>query len=175
MPDQLRFVVFTPDLLDAVRDFDYGEEPFQKELADWMRADAVPALERGTKVWLYVNQVGEVVGYGSLGVTRWKYPDAASRKTELVIVPAVALRPVFWGKPEGPREERYSWQIMGHLLDGALAWPGKLPAVGLFVHPDNKAAIKLYQHFGFLPFSHFYTDPGTGVTYRSFVRPLVHA
>jgi GNAT superfamily N-acetyltransferase len=174
MPDLLRFVTFTPELLDEVRDFEYGDEPYQKELAAWMVNDAQTALQRGTKVWLYVNQAGEIVGYGSLGVTRWKYPDAAARKIEVVIVPAVALRKAFWGKPEGPPEERYSSQIMRHLLDEALAWPGRLPAVGLFVHPDNQAAIKLYQRFGFVPFSHSYTDPATGVTYRSFVRPLVH-
>jgi ribosomal protein S18 acetylase RimI-like enzyme len=174
MADLLRFVVFAPDLLDQVRDFDYGDEAYQKELADWMRNDAVPALGRGTKVWLYVNQAGEVVGYGSLGVTRWKYPEAASRKVELLVVPAVALRKTFWGKPAGAKEGRYSSQIMGHLLADALAWPGKLPAVGLFVHPHNQAAIQLYQRLGFRPFPHSYTDPVTGVTYRSFVRPLSH-
>src|SRR5947209_8281695 len=100
MADLLRFVVFTPDLLDLVRDFDYGNEPYQKELADWVRNEAATALERGTKVWLYVNQADEIVGYGSLGVTRWKYPDPSSRKAELVVIPAVAIRREFWGKPE---------------------------------------------------------------------------
>jgi GNAT superfamily N-acetyltransferase len=174
MPDLLRFVRFTPDLLGEVRDFDYGDEPYQRELADWMRNDAVQALERGTKIWLYVNQAVEIVGYGSLGVTRWKYPEPTSRRTELVIVPAVALRKAFWGKPDGPPEDRYSSQIMRHLLDEAGDWPGQLPAVALFVHPDNLAAIKLYERFGFRAFSHTYTDPATQGTYRSFVRPLVH-
>jgi ribosomal protein S18 acetylase RimI-like enzyme len=59
-------------------------------------------------------------------------------------------------------------------LDEAQAWPGRLPAVGLFVHADNHAAIRLYERFAFRPFSHTYTDPATGRTYRSFVRPLVH-
>jgi len=173
MPDQLRFVVFTPDLLDEVRDFEYGDEPYQKELADWMRNDAVAALQRGTKVWLYVNQAGDIVGYGSLGITRWKNPDPSSRKVEVVIVPAVALRKEFWGKPQGPSEERYSSQIMVHLLDEARDWPGEPPAVGLFVHPNNQAAIKLYERFGFRAFSHTYTDNATGVVYRSFIRPIV--
>jgi ribosomal protein S18 acetylase RimI-like enzyme len=174
MTDLLRFVVFTPDLLDEVRDFEYGSEPYQQELALWMQNDAIPALLRGTKIWLYVNQAGDIVGYGSLGITRWNYPDAAARKTALVIIPAVALSKEFWGKPDGPPQERYSSQILGHLLDEARNWPGQLPAVGLFVHPDNLAAIKLYERFGFLSFSHAYTDPQTGVIYRSFVRPLIH-
>jgi RimJ/RimL family protein N-acetyltransferase len=170
MPDLLRFVAFTPDLLEAVRDFDYGDESYQRDLAAWMREEAVTALERGTKVWLYVNQGDEVVGYGSLGLTRWKYPEPTSRRSELVIIPAVALRKIFWGKPE----DRYSSQIMRHLLEEAKAWPGQLPAMGLFVHPENHAAIRLYERFHFRPFSHTYTDAATGVTYRSFVRPLSH-
>ena len=43
MSDLLRFVVFTPDLLGEVQDFDCGDEPYQKDLADWMRKDAVRA------------------------------------------------------------------------------------------------------------------------------------
>jgi len=132
----------------------------------------VAALRRGTKVWLYLNQVGEFVGYGSLGVTRWKYPDSASPRTELVIVPAVALRKEFWRKPDGPSEERYSSQIMRHLLNVAAAWPGDPPAVSLFVHPDNHAAIKFYERFGFQPFFHTYTDRTTGIVYRSYTRPI---
>lgn len=101
----------------------------------------------------------------TLGVTRWQYPDATSRKTELVIVPAVAIRKEFWGSPAGPQDERYSSQIMRHLLDEARDWPGELPALGLFVHPDNQAAIKLYERFGFHAFSRTCTDTSTGVTY----------
>ncbi len=169
MSDRLRFVQFVPELLD----FDYGDEPYQKELADWMNSDVQAALAAGTKVWLYVNQAGEVVGYGSLGVTRWKYPEPASRRVEVAIIPAVAIRRQFWGKPDGAeKDDRYSTQIMNHLLDEAAAWPGQLPAVGLFVRADNKAAIKLYERFGFKPFHHVYTDPATGRAYLGFVRPL---
>jgi RimJ/RimL family protein N-acetyltransferase len=134
--------------------------------------EAIPALTRGTKVWLYANRAHDVVVYGSLGLTRWKYPDADSPKTGLVIIPAVAIRRRYWGKPEGVPEDRYSSQIMRYLIAEALAWPGSLPAVGLFVHPDNHAAIRLYERFGFGPFHHVYTDPGSQVTYRSMIRRL---
>jgi GNAT superfamily N-acetyltransferase len=138
-----------------------------------MRIDAVTSLERGVKVWLYLNEANEIVGFGALGVTRWKYPDPASRRVELVIIPAVALRKEFWGKPLGPTDQRYSSQIMQHLIGEALAWPGHPPVLGLFVHPDNHAAVRLYERFGFRPFSHTFTDQATGVTYRSYVRPLI--
>jgi RimJ/RimL family protein N-acetyltransferase len=172
MPELLRYVPFAPELLADLGELDCGEEPYQKELAVWLQQDASAALARGTKVWLYVNEATEVVGYGSLGQTRWKYPDPDSPKAALLVIPAVALRRPFWGKPEGPAEDRFSSQIMRHLLTEALAWPGTLPALGLFVHPDNHAARKLYERFGFRPFHHTYHDPGTGTTYQSLLRPL---
>ena len=153
MPDVLRFVPFAAELLEDVRDFDYGDESFQKELADWLRTDSLPALASGVKIWLYVNQSGDIIGYSSLGVSRWKYPDPSSHRIEVVIVPAVAVRKQFWGKPDGAeRDDRYSSQIMRHLLDEAEQWPGQPPVVGLFVHPDNVAAIRLYERFGFQTF-----------------------
>jgi ribosomal protein S18 acetylase RimI-like enzyme len=172
MPDLLQPIAFAPELLDEVQQFECGDEPYQKELAVWLFQDAVTALERGTKVWLYANQANAIVGFGSLGLTRWKYPDAGSPKTGLVIIPAVAVGRAFWGKPKGMPEDRCSSQIMRHLVAEALAWPGSLPALGLFVHPDNQAAIKLYSRFGFSQFHHVYTDPTTGVTYQSMVRTL---
>jgi hypothetical protein len=128
--EQLRVVPFTADMLANLGGFDYGAEPYQQELAQWILVDAVVALGKGTKVWLYGNQGGEIVGYGSLGTTRWKYPDPNSARRDLVIVPAVAVRKQFWGKPDGPREERYSSQIMRHLILEADAWPGQPPALG---------------------------------------------
>jgi len=173
MPDQLRAVAFAPELLSEVAEFDCGDEPYQKELATWLQKEAVSALGRGTKVWLYINEANEIVGYGSLGQTRWKYPEADSPKSALVIIPAVAVRRSFWGKPDGRKEDRYSSQIMQHLIGEALTWPGSLPALGLFLHTDNQAALHLYQRFGFRVFHHSYTDPETGVTYQSLVRPLL--
>ena len=42
----------------VVREFNYGDEPFQQELAAWLLLDSAAALQRGTKVWLYLNQAG---------------------------------------------------------------------------------------------------------------------
>jgi RimJ/RimL family protein N-acetyltransferase len=173
--DSLTYTSFTPQLLPLIQGFSFGNLPFQQELADWLLREASAALARGTKVWLYLNQAGEYVGYSSLGLTRWAYPDAASKKLQILIVPAVAIRQEFWGMPEGSQEERYSSQIMRHLLTEAENWPGMPPCIGLFVHPDNQAATKLYQRFGFQRFHHVYSDPASGVVYQSFVRPIVRS
>jgi len=138
----------------------------------WLRGEAAAALGRGTRVCLYFNGVADVVGYGSLGQTRWRYPHADSPKTALVIVPAVAVRRVYWGKPDGPQGDRYSSQIMQHPIDESFAWPGSPPELGLFVHPDNLAAIKPYARYGFRPYFHTYADPASGVIYPSYLRPL---
>src|SRR5947209_7022351 len=156
MAELLHSIDLTAELLGEVKAFDCGDEQYQIELAQWLQRHALPAAARGTKVWLYADETDDVIGYGSLGQTRWHYPDPGSPKTKLVIVPAVAVQRAYWGKPEGPPEDRYSSQIMRHLLAEALAWPGSLPAMGLFVHPDNLAAIKLYLRFGFQDFHHTY-------------------
>ena len=92
----------------------------------------------------------------------------------LVIVPAVALRREFWGQPrDDDRNDRYASQIMKHLLTVAEQWPGNPPAVGLYVHPANLAAIKLYERFDFHAFHTSYADKTSGVTYLGYARPII--
>jgi ribosomal protein S18 acetylase RimI-like enzyme len=43
----------------------------------------------------------------------------------------------------------------------------------LYVHPDNQAAIKLYERFQFQRFHQSYTDPTSNITYLSYIFPLV--
>jgi GNAT superfamily N-acetyltransferase len=129
-------------------------------------------MEKGTTVWLFGSSQGDLVGFGSLGKTRWAYPDPAGKKRFLALIPAVAIQRPFWGKPEGPPEHRYSSQILQFLLARAQEMPDVEPAVGLFVHPDNQAAIRLYQRFGFAAYPHQYVDATTKVTYVAMVRPL---
>lgn len=175
MQDQLKAVEFQQEMVATVDAFDCGSESYQSELAGWLQNEAQEAITRGTRVWLYVNQAGAIVGFGSLGPTNWRYPDPASKRTGVVLIPALAIRREFWRKPDNvDSQERYSSQILRHLVDEASAWPGSPPAVGLYVHPENQAAIKLYERFQFRQFHHSYTDPATKMTYISFIRPLIH-
>jgi hypothetical protein len=112
------------------------------------------------------------VGYGSLTLIRWNYPDPSSKGTALALIPAVAIQKAYWGKPDGPREGRYSSQILDHLITEAAALPTADPILGLFVHPDNHRAVKVYERHAFQPFTQTYTGKTTGVTYRSLIRPL---
>lgn len=173
MPDLLRSVEYAPSMLGLIRNFDFGDEPYQKELGQWIIDDAEQAMARGTKVWIYVNQADQIVGYGSLGQTNWKYPEPNSNKVTVAIVPAVAIRKEFWGEPKtGDKEEKYSSQIMRELIRQAIEWNASFGAVGLFVHPENLAAIKLYERFGFKRFYRNYEDKQKKVTYLGYVLPL---
>jgi GNAT superfamily N-acetyltransferase len=173
MPSSTLVVVpFTPDMLDLVQGFSCGDQPHERELAEWITRDSIQAMQRGTQVWLYATPERELVGYGSLGVTRWRWPEPTSKKVEIQVIPAVAIQQAYWGKPEGPREERYSSQILDHLLAEADARADAMPLLGLFVHPDNQRAVAVYQRVGFVPFSHTYTDPVSHLVYRSMLRRL---
>jgi hypothetical protein len=77
MPVILQEEEFSASLasLPEVQAFYCGTLPFEKAVAKWIKspADKYSALksmsERGTKVWLYWHPEGQLVGYGSLGVT----------------------------------------------------------------------------------------------------------
>lgn len=166
---------FTAELLSYVREFDCGSEPFEQELAGWIREHALQEIKHTkgkTQVWLYFTAAKELVGYGSLGTTRWPYPDAGSGRLTLAIIPNVAIQKIFQGKPDGPPQNRYSTLMVEHLVSEAIALPKDQPLIGLFVHPDNQRAIKFYERMNFTSFHKAYTDPITKVTYLSMIRRL---
>ena len=138
----------------------------------WIQLEAAETIARGGKVWLYATENRDIIGYGSLAVSRWNYPESANRRVALVLIPAVAIQKQFWGKPDGPRESRYSSQILDHLLSEAAWLKVDVPVLGLFVHPENKRAIKAYERAGFALFAKTYFDKATGITYLSMIRPI---
>jgi GNAT superfamily N-acetyltransferase len=172
MPTTLIPVAFSSELLPLVQDFDCGDEPHEQELAKWIVTEAIPTIDAGGKVWLYATEDKQIVGFGSLGISNWRYPDPQSKRISVAVIPAVAIKKQFWGQPPGPRENRYSSQILDHLILEAAKLPITAPVLGLFVHPANTRAVKLYERAGFVLFSRTYTDPQTQVTYQSMVRIL---
>lgn len=162
-----------------VCDFDCGSELHQTEVADFIRGEWKVAEQYWTMTWIYTNRVrGDdgrlaVVGFSSLGPTNWNYPTKKSRKTPVLVIPNLAIAKAYWGGPEGcDRDSRYSPQIMAHVLEQAALWPVPMPAVGLFVHPENAAAIRLYTHYDFEPFHTQWKCKQTGVVYRGYLRRL---
>jgi len=70
--DQLVKIEFNKFLLPKVQGFDCGDEPWEREVADWLKAPsaeqgAIYDWYRGTEIWLYATEAGELVGVGSLG------------------------------------------------------------------------------------------------------------
>jgi len=143
---------FSPSLLDAVRDFHCGSDPWEVEVAQWIKepeADdcAVAWMRCGTEVWLYRTDDGQVVGYGSLGTSMWRMQHSAPREP-VCIIPAFAVASRFKGEPRSrPPEQRYAAQIMGDLIAKAASLGPRI--LGLFVDKRNARAIAFYRRLGF--------------------------
>jgi hypothetical protein len=173
MADVLFPVPFDADLLPFVGGFDCGPDPWEQEPADWIQQHALEAISHGTKVWLYMNEQGFVVGFGSLDVSKspLRYPTPKSPKVPVLVIPELGLKKEFKGEPKAERtsdpntDGRYSSQIMRHLLDNAHQWPGDMHAVILYVDPRNVRAIKLYQKYGFTKFDPPFIDKDSGIAY----------
>ena len=124
MAYDLRAQPFSESLLADVRDFDCGDERWQVEVARWIKdasADdcAVTWMRRGTKVWLYRTDEGELVGYGSLGTTKWRVVRDAPRQS-VSIIPGIAVQRRFQGEPKQvPPDERFAYRIVADLISKA--------------------------------------------------------
>lgn len=132
-------------------------EPWAEYLEQWIKReepssdDVLAAITKhNTEVWLFTTDQGDLIGYGSLGRTRWKWPQPDGPKTELSIIPAFAVSLDFQGEPKsGSVTDRYAYRIMSFLIEKARKH--QTPAIVLFVHVDNVKAIKFYKKFGFQP------------------------
>ena len=152
MAHDLRAQPFSESLLADVRDFRCGDEPWQVEVARWIKDAsiddcAVKWMQRGTRVWLYRTAEGELVGYGSLGTTKWRMrPDA--RRQPVSIIPAFAVQSQFQGEPKHlPPDERYAYRIVADLISKAASQGSTI--LGLFVEKRNSRAIAFYNRIGF--------------------------
>src|SRR5262249_13421036 len=150
-------ILFTEAMLDRVAGFDCGDTEAALEVSNWIKAPrgAGGALdeieEMGTQVWLYEDTAGKVVGFGSLGVTAWRYPNPKkSTFVPMHIIPFYGVQTPFKKNPPGDYKGHYSYQIFSDLIARALDWPEKHRWLSLCVTPTNQGAIRLYEEFGFV-------------------------
>jgi ribosomal protein S18 acetylase RimI-like enzyme len=157
-PYQLYADAFTQADVADLASFNCGEGPWAEAATEWIHGSDVweSMQQRQTRVWLFRNDKDVVVGFGSLGLTRRKWPPPDGTHVNMQIIPMLGLDYHFHGKPPD-REWRYARQIVSHLryeasaslADHIRAGKSTLPILMLYVHRDNLRAIKLYQGFGF--------------------------
>ncbi len=170
MLDQLKKLPFSEQLLPVVQHFYCGDDPWEREVADWIKDpdQVLTEMKRGCKVWIYYTDEYPVIGFGSISKSLWPWPTETSDKVRMGIIPYVAIQKQFWGKPEGPKDEYYSSQILGDLLSEARTRGYNY--VRLFVHTDNQRAIGFYRRYGFRATDRTSIDQDTGATYLAMIK-----
>ncbi len=173
MPVTLRKVTFSADRLAEVEKIDCGEEEWSREAERWIKGIpgqcsdcALGVIELGTDVWLYKTEDGQLVGFGAVGPRDWRLPKPKDKPKRISTIPWVAIQKKFRKKPEGASPgEWFSGQILDDLINEARGHPEREPFVGLCVHPNNLAAIKVYERAGFAKLAKPYKEPVTGLIY----------
>jgi hypothetical protein len=56
--------------------FSCGNDDWSRHVGEWIRgSEVLDSMERyGTKVWLFETIGGDIVGFGSVGLCRWRWP-----------------------------------------------------------------------------------------------------
>lgn len=156
-PHQLIAVEFTQADQARLVGFSCGEENWAEHVAEWIRgSDVLNSLKRGTRVWRFETQQGEIVGFGSLGTSRWRWPPPEGAATTIVLIPMLGVDRRYQGQPAEP-EWRFARQMTSHLIAEArnivCNWrglPDEKPSwLVLMVHRDNARAIRFYENCGF--------------------------
>jgi ribosomal protein S18 acetylase RimI-like enzyme len=157
-PHQLYAVAFTEADQARLVGFSCGDEPWARHVTEWiLGSDVLDSMQKhGTRVWLFETATGDIVGFGSVGTSVWRWPPPGGARTTLVMIPMLGIDARFRGQPSDPLW-RYSRQIMEHLLAEAqqiaLGWPGDAASkpqwLVLMVHRDNARAIQFYEQCGF--------------------------
>jgi ribosomal protein S18 acetylase RimI-like enzyme len=156
-PHQLYAVQFTE--ADQVRlvGFSCGSETWARYVTEWiLGSDVLDSMKLKTRVWLFETNEGQIVGFGSLGTSRWKWPPPDGEYSTITLIPMLGIGAQYRGQPSDP-EWRYSRQIISHLIDEAIKlareWQGKVEHrprwLVLMVNRENLRAIRFYENTGF--------------------------
>ncbi len=100
-PYQLFADEFVREDVGELIHFNCGNEPWAKAATEWIIASDVweSIRKHGTKVWLFRNVTGVIVGFGSLGITRRKWPPPDGGYCNFLFVPMLGLDVHFHGQP----------------------------------------------------------------------------
>src|SRR5688572_25422895 len=96
MPDQITRVGFRPDLLPEVSNFDCGTNAWEVAVSTWIKGTdpgnsvLSDIVNWGTRVWLYYNAAGVLVGFGSLGTNAWTI-ESKRVKVPVSIIPVLGV------------------------------------------------------------------------------------
>ncbi len=150
MPEVLRHAEFSLDMIEQpqVQNFTCGKAPWQSIVSDWLKgqppSDSVieSITKRGTRVWIYFDLNNELVGFGSLGKSVWKYPGPRD-KLRLICIPMLGVH-------EFHQRKGYGRQILRDLRSKADRIKIDESVIGLFVDAQNTAAAKMYTDEGFV-------------------------
>lgn len=158
-PYQLYADELTTDDRPELIHLNCGDAPWSLAATEWMLgSDVWESIEKHkTQVWLYRNDKDVIVGFGSLGISRRRWPPPDGGYSNLLIIPMLGLDNRFHGQPAN-QKYRYSNQIVSHLRFEAMklleahreVGRNTLPLLALYVHRENQRAIRLYEKFGFV-------------------------
>jgi ribosomal protein S18 acetylase RimI-like enzyme len=171
---------------DEVQSFDCGSKDHQREVSDWLKGpegadSALSAIHATPPAHVYLYRLedpddaavrGELVGFGALGQTRWRWTGKKDPFVPLTILIWFAVRNEFKRQPPGDPDGYYASQILDDLIAEALERQDTHPILGLCVRPENVGAIDLYRRKGFSVELSLFMDKQTGVEYLRMARIL---
>lgn len=149
---RLKVLEFSAECLPRVQHFECGSSIPAEYAAAWIKAapsckGALHSIrEHGNSVWLYYARQ-DLVGFSSLGTTRWRIPPPDGPRREAGFLPMLAVATQFQGKACGRQKLRYSDAILSDTIKRARERGFR--ELCLFVHADNARALRLYQRHEF--------------------------
>ncbi len=168
--------------LPEIQSFHCGDERWDLEVADWIKSasgenSVIEDMTRfGTEVWLHRDETGALVGYSSLGQTRYTWPLKGKKKELVSVIAFIGVHKDFKGEPkDAARDDKYAYQILDELLAYAAekAHAGtRYPLLVLSVDKKNTRAIRFYENREFFDLKIPRVDAAAGITYMRMARYL---